>query len=228
MNINFKWLTPFDLKGRFKITENVPQKDFDIAVRDAFNFDIATALSDDMMEDIKEVLETNPIQWSGAKAYVIDDIVVYDGVFYKSLGSHTGSLPPSVNWSEIQLLTFWTDFVKPYFEACAYYRFLLWHGANVTQYGSRQNNEDTSIEISDKRKGELLADIKGKQDILLARLTKRFSDVNGTLDGVQYEYDIDDTQEKNNLTGIKMFTILHSKIRFHLFNLANKLKNMVR
>ena len=99
-------------------------------------------------------------------------------------------------------MTFWSEYVKPYFMCCAYYRFLTWHGANVTQFGSRQINEDTSAEISDKRRGELMADISGKRDIFYARLSKRFNEANQSFDGVTYSFDAYDNQELNKGIGI--------------------------
>lgn len=197
MNINFKWLSVEDFKGRFKITENIPAKDLDIAVNDAYEFDVLTALPDTLMDAIKEILLINPIQWSASKTYAIGDKVKYDGTYYVALDSNTNSMPTVLNsdWEELQLMTFWTDYVQPYFMCCSYYRFLNWHGANVTQYGVRQNNEDTSNEVTDKRKGELMADIAGKQDIFLARLTSYFNGVNQTLDEVAYAYDSKDSQE---------------------------------
>jgi len=196
---NFKWLSVFDLKGRFKLTENVPVKDFEIAVQDAFTFDLLVSLPDELLTDIRDVLEVNPIQWNKNKSYVLNDIVNYDGVYYKSLGSNSDSMPPSADWEEMERMTFWTNFVKPYFECAAYYRFILWHGANFTQFGVRQNNEETSNEITDKRKGELMADVSQKRDMLMARMSKRFNDVAGEFDGVTYELDSDDVQSSEGV-----------------------------
>ena len=37
--------------------------------------------------------------WNNAVAYRINDIVLYNGVYYKALSAHTGSTPPSGNWA---------------------------------------------------------------------------------------------------------------------------------
>jgi len=199
MSVNFKWLTVFDMKGRFKLTENVPEKDFDISVKDAYDFDVITTLPDSLMDSIKAVLLENPTQWNEEKAYVVGNKINYNGVYYRCLVNNTNSLPSATNtnWGELERMTFWLGYIKPFFECCAYYRFILWHGANVTQYGIRQNNEDTSTEIADKKKGELMADITNKRDVLMARMTKRFNDLDNTLDGVQYEYDSTDVAKPN-------------------------------
>lgn len=213
-NINFKWLTKFDFKGYFKLTDNVPDGDIDIAVNDAYNFEILNTLPDALMEDIKEVLLINPIQWNKSKTYAVGDKIFYDGVYYRALQINTDSEPSSSNtdWAEIQLMSFWTDYVKPYFRACAYYNFLNWHGANVTQYGLRQNQEDTSQEVSDKRKGELMASVAGKKDSYLARLTKRFDDMANTFDGTQYQYDSGDTRELNQ--GVRIWGVGKTQKKF--------------
>jgi len=74
----------------------------------------------------------------------------------------------------------------------AYSRFLLWHGANVTQFGTRQINEETSVEISDKRRGELLAEVRNEINVYLSRLNKNFNSVKGIFDGVTYAIDCGD------------------------------------
>lgn len=205
--INFKWLTRFDFSDSFKMNDNIPEQAITTAVNDAYNYDVITTLPDALMEDIKEILLSNPKQWTKSAIYSVGDKVIYDGVYYRAAVSNDNSQPSLSNtdWEVIQLMQFWTGYVKPYFQACAYYRFFVWHGANVTQFGARQNNEDTSQEISDKRKGELLADISGKKDINLARLTKRFNDVLFTLDGIVYEYDNGDTQKPNQ--GVRIWGV---------------------
>jgi hypothetical protein len=214
-NINFKWLTKFDFKGSFKMSDNLPENDLDIAINDAYNFDVINTLPDALMDNIKAVLLINPIQWSTTNTYAVNDKVFYDGVYYKAVNVNTNSKPSAANtdWSEIQLMSFWTDYVKPYFLACAYYNFLNWHGANVTQYGLRQNQEDTSQEVSDKRKGELMASVSGKKDSYLARLTKRFNDVNKTFDEVVYEYDSTDTHKPNQ--GVRIWGVGKTQKKFY-------------
>jgi hypothetical protein len=62
-----------------------------------------------------------------------------------------------------QLTALFNEYIKPFLVLGSYYRFLLWHGANVSQYGIRQNNEDTSSEVSDKRRAELMGDVQSKK-----------------------------------------------------------------
>lgn len=206
-SVNFKWLTKADFRGKFKMHDNINEDDIDIAVNDAYLFDVLPTLPDELMADIQDILKINPIQWVATKSYTVGDKVFYDGVYYSCVNANNNSQPSGSNtdWAEIKLMTFWTNFVKPYFECCAYYRFLLWHGANVAQFGLRQNQEETSQELSDKRKGELLADISGKKDIYLARLTKEFANSGNKFDSITYVFDSDDTQKLNQ--GIRVWGV---------------------
>lgn len=188
------WLNKEDFGKYVQLTVNLESRLIDPHISDAYLFDVVPVLSDTMMDAIKAVLDINPIQWSKNTTYAVGDKVFYDGVYYSCAVVNTDSLPTSsnTNWEQIDLMTFWLEYVKPYFVLSAYSRFLLWHGANITQFGTRQINEDTSTEISDKRRGELMADIRNKINTYLSRLNKKFSSVNGVFDGVTYTVDCED------------------------------------
>lgn len=87
-----------------------------------------------------------------------------------------------------ELVAFWNDYVKPLIVLKAYCRFLLYHGRNITQYGIRVNNEDTSNDVGDKGRGELMADNEHKANVYLMKLKERLDAVNYTFDSVVYEY----------------------------------------
>jgi len=209
MSANFKWLTKYDIAKVAQVTINIEDRLIDVPVNDAYLFDVVPVLSDSMLAAIKVILEINPIQWSRTKSYILNDKVFSDGIYYRCLIANTDSQPTSsnTNWIEIALMTFWTDYVKPYFSMSAYSRFLLWQGANVTQYGIVQPLESNGVSqpITDKWRGELLADVKGKVNIYLSRLEKQFDSVSGVFDGVTYTVDSDDNTEPtrgSNIWGV--------------------------
>lgn len=87
-----------------------------------------------------------------------------------------------------ELTSLFNDYIKPYLVFSAYYKFLLWHGANISQYGTRENSETTSQEITDKRRAELLGDIQSKINVYLNRLKDKLDDDNYTYDSVTYDW----------------------------------------
>lgn len=103
-----------------------------------------------------------------------------------------------------ELQSFLDEYIKPYLIYGTYEKFLLWHGRNVSQFGLRQNNEDTSEAISDKARGELMADARGQANIYLNKMNRQLLKVNHKFDSVTYEYMnyIDFNRGKPN-TGIK-------------------------
>ena len=58
----------------------------------------------------------------------------------------------------------------------------------MSQYGLRTSVEDTSSEISDKARGELMADINNKKSYYWSRLIKTMSDNAYTYDDVVYNF----------------------------------------
>jgi len=102
-----------------------------------------------------------------------------------------------------QLLTFYTDFVEPFLVLNAYRRFSLLHGINVTQFGFRVNNEDTSNEVDKEKLANFMADTQHKTNVYLARLTDGLKDANYTFDTIVYSYNNCETSKPRAKTRIK-------------------------
>ena len=87
-----------------------------------------------------------------------------------------------------ELTDLFNNYIKPFLVVSAYYKFILWHGKNISQYGIRQNTEDTSEEISDKSRAELMADVQAKKNVYLSRLKDTMFDDDYTYDNVVYDF----------------------------------------
>jgi len=102
-----------------------------------------------------------------------------------------------------ELTTFLNDYVKPYLICGSYEKFLLWHGRNVAQFGLRENQEDTSTPISDKARGELIADVRRKTNVYLASMNDRLNDVSYTFDSVVYDFNTCNTSKSKPKIGMR-------------------------
>lgn len=91
-----------------------------------------------------------------------------------------------------ELVAFYNTYLVPFLVCKAYARFLLWAGRNITQYGLRVNQEDTSTEVTDRARGDMIADIQSKANVYWARLTEYLSYEDLTLDGVVYSFNCSD------------------------------------
>lgn len=87
-----------------------------------------------------------------------------------------------------ELHAWFNTYLKPYMVCMAHARFLLWQGNNITQFGVRVNNEDTSEAVSDKTRGELIASSEHKANVYLAKATSALKDADYTFDTVVYSY----------------------------------------
>ena len=90
--------------------------------------------------------------------------------------------------SRPQLWAFFTEYLKPFLVCKAHARFLLWHGNNITQFGTVQNQEDTSEPISDKTRAELIRSTEIKANVYLAKMTNHLKVVSYTFDTIVYSY----------------------------------------
>ena len=123
---------------------------------------------------------------NGAVETAIKDMQEFEFKPTVPLAFYTAITGTLTSTSELQI--FLDTYVKPYLILGSYEKFLLWHGRNISQFGLRENNEDTSNAISDKARAEMMADIRRKTNITLLAMNKHLSDVSYTLDGVVYDF----------------------------------------
>ena len=90
--------------------------------------------------------------------------------------------------SNPELMSFFEIYLKPFMVCMAHARFLLWQGNNVTQFGIRVNQEDTSQPITDKTRGELIASSEHKANVYMMKFKQALEDANYTFDSVVYSY----------------------------------------
>lgn len=90
--------------------------------------------------------------------------------------------------SNPELMSFFETYLKPFMVCMAHARFLLWQGNNVTQFGIRVNQEDTSQPITDKTRGELIASSEHKANVYMMKFKQALEDANYTFDSVVYSY----------------------------------------
>jgi hypothetical protein len=79
---------------------------------------------------------------------------------------------------------------------------MLWHGRNINQFGLRQNNEQESEPISDRARGELLADIRSSANVCLAKMNKELSKVNYKFDNITYHFNSCETSNRRPKIGM--------------------------
>jgi len=183
-----------------QFTLNIENRLFNPSATDAQEYDLRPVIMDDMYNAILLIAPNGLSPWSVATNYAINDHIIFtNNKAYKALTANIGSQPDTnpLDWVESELGTFYYNFLRPFLAFCAHGRFMLWAGSNLTQYGFVKISEDTSTEISEDRRAELIADVKTKSNIWLSRLKKRLCKVNWIFDNVNYDVDLDDNYRKN-------------------------------
>lgn len=93
----------------------------------------------------------------------------------------------NVSYPELNAL--FTGYLKELLLHQTYMRMFPQHGVNVTQYGVRVNNEDTSNEVSSSQRAEIIRNENSIINILTARLMTYGDAAEWTFDGTKYEFD---------------------------------------
>lgn len=92
---------------------------------------------------------------------------------------------PAHVFPELEIL--FEDFIKPWIANKTIYSFYAQHGINVTQYGMRVMNEDTSQPIAPEDRSMLLQTVKNNANAYWLRLDKKMTDDNFTYDNITYK-----------------------------------------
>lgn len=174
-----------------QLSENIDDEQINPFILDAQQYDTIPILPDTLLNAIEAQVMLKLQQWNKNKTYSIADAVWFGSErrFYLATTEHSNSVPPSGNWKAFELMNFYEQYLQPFLAFSFYYRFIAYHGANVTQFGIRQMREDSSDEISDKRRAEMLGDICSKKDVWVLKMSKALNDAKYTFNGVKYAVD---------------------------------------
>lgn len=192
-----------DIKNYVQFTLNIENRIIDPNITDAQEYDLRPFVGDAMylqlIEDFSAIILAD---WDIATGYLINDFVIYNNEVYKALAPSTGSQPDTTpaDWELNELGTFYINYLKPYLVFKTFGRFLLWVGRNITQYGLREINEETSVAVTDEGRSALIKDIKGKASIWQSRVSNYLCNVHWTFDTVKYEIDTDIYKENPRKT----------------------------
>jgi len=182
-------MTPLITKqqiGKFvNLSENISDLDINPFIRDAQEFDTINVFPIALLNAISANVLAKIAQWNKNKTYGVGDLVLFE-TYYTALASNTDSQPPSANWEANELMNFYAEYLQPFIAYSFYYRFIAYHGAKVTPAGLKQLVDDTTVNVSDKMRGEMLGDIKSKLNVWTGKISKKLNDVDYTFDGVVY------------------------------------------
>lgn len=186
-------------KSQFKdyvdFSDNINDKKLNYQIKDAELFDFVPLVPVEFYDALVSLIASDIKQWARTTPYVLGDKAYspMNNKKYVALRDTTGD-EPSISlsdWDDIELASLFDDYVKPYLVCCAFSRYLLWTGRNISQFGIRTNSEDTSTEVSDKARAELIADINNKKAYYWSRFKKKIYDDDYTYDGVLYNFETD-------------------------------------
>lgn len=86
-----------------------------------------------------------------------------------------------------QLKSFFDNYVKQWICFTTYYNFCTVHGINVTQYGIRVNNEDTSVPVDPQDRAKFNQAYKNKGNAYYLRMNKELDAKAYTFDNIKYD-----------------------------------------
>lgn len=205
-----------DLKEFFPFTDNISERMIRTHIKDAEIIDLTPVFSDALIAAMNAAIVPPVAAWNRNTAYTVGAVVMWQDEFYKATANSTGSQPDQSvsDWAECDLLNFWNDYIKPLMASLSMKRYTLWAGANYTQFGIRQNNDETSVEISSARRAELAADIERKCNYYQQAALKFLASVNNELDGVTYANDANDVTNQRPKFSIHVPSLRRRGLKF--------------
>lgn len=185
-NNEFAFLGVEDLIPIIAISPNTDFNRVRPHIIEAQILDLVSIFGETFYSDLKVKVKANYKQYQQGKTYSINDIVFYEEAYYKALAS-TSSTPNSTDWQVNELLTFYHLYVKIFLACATVTKYLPFMDLHQTQWGLEQYNQEGFGQVSDKRRAELVNNIKSKMEVYKTRMLNYFEKVDGTFDGVKYE-----------------------------------------
>ena len=101
-----------------------------------------------------------------------------------------------------ELLAFYDNYFKQVWAYLAYVRFFTWHGRNITQFGLVSINDETTTQITDKTRGELINNIEHDSQVYMTRMLNELKESNYTFDSISFNK-ISPIKKPRNSFGIR-------------------------
>lgn len=180
-------------KWNSKLPENIAASEIDASILDAQQYDIISVFPDALLQAIEVQILTRIQQWNRNQTYAVDAAVWLGAPrkFYKAIASNTDSQPPSANWEDFELMNFYEEYLQPLLAYSAFYRFVAYHGLNLTQFGATKpvDPDGTFESISATERASILGDVNSKKNVWDLKCSKKLNAVAYTFDGVVYTVD---------------------------------------
>ena len=176
-----------------KLPTNISDDEINGYILDCQQFDVISVLPDALLNAIEVQILLKIQQWKRTEAYSIGEAVWFGDSrkYYLADAVNTDSQPPSVNWEAFELMNFYYEYLLPLMAFGAYYRFIAYHGTNITQFGLTTpiDPQGTFQPTSSQDRAAMLGDINNKKNVWTLKISKKLNAVNYTFDAVKYPGD---------------------------------------
>lgn len=171
-----------------EFTQNIPDTKVNPEIKNAEKYDFITKFGTSLISALTDACNdsSNWTTWAAGTYTTGAKVIHNEKVYFISVSTTTQQPGTGTDWTLKELNTLWLVNVKPYMVYCAYARFLVEHGVNVTQSGMRVAFEDTSNEVDAKTKAMKINSQKSKASAEENLLHVALTNANWTFDGTTY------------------------------------------
>lgn len=199
-------INPAEVKYLSGVNKNIPACSFSsvqqVEKRERRNC-LGKTFYDSLLADVVDYSGAN--EYDSATAYVLDDVVIYKGIYYKATGATTGNAPSDyTKWeyapkfSEAAYNTLWTEYLGMYL-ALNVLEFTL-TGANVdfSDQGLIQHKGETFQQASESSIKRFQMGVTSRISTVLANMTEFLQEeaegepLYQTFKGVEVNFDCND------------------------------------
>jgi len=181
------WISLSDVVEMFNISPNTEPKYVNTHIQYAQDFDFKAVFALPFYTAINDSFKAYKGVWITTANYVVGDIILDGGVYYKAIANNVGSQPPSANWQTCELLNFFNQYIKDWLSGVTMVRYMPYYGTHATQWGFEQYGQEGFQAVSDKRLAEILNAVKSTKNAFESTMIIAFNEAKGTFDGVKYE-----------------------------------------
>lgn len=184
-----------DFNEYVKLSMNVDDVDIDIFIKDAIQFHLPNRIPTTLFNAIVLIVKKYDV-WDDEKVFAVDDLCIHNDRLFKSKTAANENHVPvsdldvvdSTNWTEIELWSYWRNFIRPFLVYYSYSNFYAEHGLDITSAGAKKTRGDKTENVSDSERAMVVRNNASKANVVFANFMRTLSDAQFKIDGVTYSF----------------------------------------
>ena len=199
-----KLLNPYDLDLISGQPLNLDERTFSARANEIIEIEFKRLRPLALVKDIVDLFKNDAFQWSLKKTYAVNDLALWNDKLWKAKQISVGVEPIEGNeWQEVELYTFYKNFVLKWLATEMYIALLIEQGVNITRYSVANPQDPTYSQVGSADRTRVIARRKSMAESYFKTIEIELQKINYTIDGKKYK---DESCKPSRIKGVQIYS----------------------